>query len=153
MPDDSGRARCRAKPMSRSWRVYYALFSLISGGCIATVETLDGTRHRISSTAFRDYAAAVFREQNRVASALAFSMEEPALGEQELTALEAAESQLLDACGSLNEIAVRRRDDARRRPFADARAAKTVPDCERAIDAANQTLAATTDQPIEGGRP
>ena len=123
-------------------RALVALFSLISAGCIATVETLDGGRHRISSDAFREYAESVFREQNRVASILVFRLEDEQLEDATMTRLEDAEARLLAACSELNELAVRRRDREGRRLFADARAAKTVPECERAVEAVEQTLAA-----------
>ena len=113
----------------------------MSSGCIATVETLDGSQHRISSDAFRAYAEAVFREQNRVASALVFRMEDEQLDPAAHERLADVEARLLDACRALNEVAVRRRDDEGRRLFADARAAKTVPDCERAVVSAREMLA------------
>lgn len=117
------------------------LFALISAGCVATVETLGGERHRVSSDAFRAYAEGVFRDQNRVASALAFRLDEARdLDREARAALEQAESRLLDDCGELNAVAVRRRD-GQRRFMADARAAATVPTCERAVVAAEQAMA------------
>jgi hypothetical protein len=128
--------------MNRVHCVQMALFSLMLAGCVASVETLDGTRHRITSDAFRGYAEHVFREQNRVASDLAFRMEDEQLAPKDLDLLEQAEARLLEDCRDLNEVAVRRRDGERRRPLADTRAARTVPGCERAVEAVGRMLAA-----------
>lgn len=127
--------------MSVVLRAFVALFSLMSTSCVATVETLDGVRYRISSDAFRAYAEEVFREQNRLASDLVFRMEDERVEAAELERLERAETRLLEDCRDLNEIAVRQRDGQRRRLIAAARAAKSVPQCERAIDAVTQQLA------------
>lgn len=127
--------------MSVPQRAVAALFSVMLSGCVATVETLDGAAHRITSEAFRDYAEAVFREQNRIVSMLVFRMEDERVEPATLELLEQAEAQLLADCRDLNEVAVRRRDRERRRWVADARAAKTVPTCERAVDTVVRMLA------------
>jgi hypothetical protein len=138
------RAHSPAMTMSMLLRAFMVLFSLILTSCVATVETLDGARYRISSEAFRVYAEQVFREQNRVASDLVFRMEDERLDAAELDRLEAAETRLLEDCSDLNVIAVRRRDGKRRRLLAAASAAKTVPDCERAVAVVARMLAAPT---------
>ena len=127
--------------MSTELRALAALFSVMCGGCVTTVETLDDTELRITSDAFRDYAERVFREQNRIVSALAFSLEDEALDPETIGRLEEAETRVLTACRDLNVIAARRRDRGPRRPLAEMRAARTVPECERSVDSVARELA------------
>jgi hypothetical protein len=101
---------------------------IFAAGC-AAVPTADGQRLRLGSPEFRDYVERVFREQNRVADAAAFALEAP--GSQD-AALAAAEQELLAACAGVNELATARRDQRRLGVRKSARAARTVPDCERA---------------------
>jgi sensor c-di-GMP phosphodiesterase-like protein len=103
-----------------------ALISL--AGC-AAVPTADGQRLRLGSPAFRDYVERVFREQNRVADAAAFALEAPGSQDADLAA---AEQELLAACAGVNELATARRDQRQLGMRQSARAARTVPDCERA---------------------
>jgi hypothetical protein len=114
--------------------VPYAL--LLLGGC-AAVPTADGERLRLASPEFRTYVERVFREQNRVADALAFALEAPA----PQSALAAAEQRLLEACAGVNELATARRDETKLGIRASVRAARTVPDCEEAARAADAELA------------
>lgn len=113
---------------------------LLATGC-ATVTTAGGEDLRISSDRFAMYAERVFREQNRVASMLAF-----ALADAEDTdgpaprALADAEDDLLDACAGLNEVAARRRDGERPGVLRGWRAAREAPGCERATAAAEAAL-------------
>jgi hypothetical protein len=108
------------------------------------VRTSDGEELSVTSSEFRAYAERVFRLQNEVATDLAFALDaEPVVDASTYARLERADDRLFDACAALNEIAARRRDGARRRPFADARAAQTVPGCERAATAARDVLAST----------
>jgi sensor c-di-GMP phosphodiesterase-like protein len=106
--------------------VLCALVSL--AGC-AAVPTADGQRLRLGSTEFRDYVERVFREQNRVADAAAFALEVPGSQDAELAA---AEQALLAACAGVNELATARRDQLSLGALNSARAARTVPGCERA---------------------
>ena len=131
----------RAIAMSIELRTVALLFSLMCGACVATVETLDDTELRVTSDAFRDYAERVFRDQNRMVSALAFKMEDGGLDPGIRGSLEDAEARVLAACRDLNEIATRQRDRQRRRPLAEMRAARTVPECERAVDTVARTFA------------
>lgn len=107
-------------------------------GC-APVVTLEGDRLAVRSDAFAAYVEQVFREQNRVATALAFALED-AWDPERLDALEAAESSLLEACAGLNEIAAARRDGERLRRLRALDAARAAPDCERATSAARALL-------------
>ena len=105
-------------------------------GC-AAVPTADGEKLRLGSPQFRDYVERVFREQNRVADDVAFALEAPGSSSPELAT---AELQLLAACEGVNELATARRDQRRLGMRASVRAARTVPDCERATRAADARL-------------
>jgi hypothetical protein len=105
-------------------------------GC-AAVPTADGEKLRLGSSKFRDYVESVFREQNRVADDVAFALEAPGSSSPELAT---AEQQLLAACEGVNELATARRDQRRLGMRASVRAARTVPDCERATRAADARL-------------
>ena len=92
---------------------------------------------RIGSAAYREYSEQVFRLQNRVASDLAFALDASDSGDRlAYDRLEQVDEALYEACALLNEVAVRRRDGRGRRLFADAKAARTAPECERAASAA-----------------
>lgn len=113
---------------------------LFAAGC-ATITTAGGEDLRISSDAFAMYAERVFRDQNRVASMLAFALadaEDP--DGPRARALSAAEDALLDACAGLNEVAARRRDGERPGVVRGWRAARAAPDCEHATAAAEAAL-------------
>lgn len=101
-------------------------------GC-ASITTADGARLGLASPEFRAYVERVFREQNRVADALAFAIEAPGARSSSLAA---AEATLLDACARVNELATARRDERRLKITAQVRAARSVPDCERALRSA-----------------
>lgn len=109
---------------------------LLLQGC-AAVPTADGERLKLASPEFRAYVEQVFREQNRVADAVAFALEEPGSNGE----LEAAEQQLLAACAGVNELATARRDGAELGIRGSLRAARTVPECERATRSAEMLLA------------
>jgi hypothetical protein len=109
---------------------------LILSGC-AAVPTADGQRLSLRSAEFREYVERVFREQNRVADAVAFALDAP--GEQDAQ-LAAAEQELLAACAGVNELATARRDERRLDMRDSLRAARSVPDCERATRTADARL-------------
>jgi hypothetical protein len=113
-----------------------ALFALVFLPGCAAVPTADGDRLRLSSPEFRDYVERVFREQNRVADAVAFALEAPGAHED----LAAAEQELLAACAGVNELATTRRDEQQLGLRQSVRAARTVPDCERAARVADARL-------------
>jgi hypothetical protein len=102
----------------------------------AAVSTAGGEELALRSPEFRAYVERVFREQNRVADALAFALEaEPARAEPA-----AAEQALIDACAGVNELATSRRDDRRLALRTRLAAARSVPDCERATQSAAALL-------------
>ncbi len=116
--------------------VVVCLFLSLSG--CAAVPTADGPRLRLGSAEFRDYVERVFREQNRVADAVAFALEAPNVQDPGLAD---AEQELLAACAGVNELATARRDQRRLGMRTSVRAARSVPDCERAARAVDARLA------------
>jgi hypothetical protein len=118
--------------------LYSIGFVICCNGCVTTVQPRDGDPLRVSSREFRAYAERIFRLQNEVASEIALRLEdaEPA----DVSALEAAEDALLDACAQLNATAARRRDGGGVRPFSDLSTARSVPACETAALAAQRQL-------------
>ena len=119
----------------------WALLGIL--GC-AAVPTADGERLRLTSDEFREYVERVFREQNRVADALAFALEAPGAGRD---ALAAAEQRLLESCAAVNELATARRDEQSLGVRRNLSAARTVPQCEEAARAAAASLGETSDPP------
>lgn len=106
-------------------------------GC-AAVSTADGERLGLASAEFREYVERVFREQNRVADEVAFELEAPGPQRADLAV---AEQELLAACEGVNELATARRDERRLGMRSSVRAARTVPDCERATRTVDARLA------------
>jgi hypothetical protein len=115
------------------------LSALLLAGC-ASVTAVDGQRYAVGSESFRAYAERVFRAQNAALSALAFAFDEPSLLPADFVRLEAAESGLIGACGALNEMAVRRRDEQAAGIGQGLEAARSVPGCERAVAIAEGAL-------------
>jgi hypothetical protein len=111
---------------------------VLETACVS-VTTLDGERLTAPSNEFRAYVEAVFREQNRVATDLAFALESSA-NPAEQDEIEAAEGELIVACASLNEIATERRSGSELSRQRQIDAAKSAPQCERATQAAAVTL-------------
>lgn len=123
--------------MARAVPVLLAI-ALLTGACAVT--TADGERLAVGSDAFRSYVERVFRAQNRVATELAFALEREGLPGERVRALEAAETELLEACAELNELAAARRDGETLGAAAEAGAARSAPECERAMLAAQRVL-------------
>jgi hypothetical protein len=118
--------------------------SVLAAACVAgcgTVTTAGGDSLNVGSEDFRAYVERVFREQNRVATELAFVLfDDPGLDAAEAARLEAADERLLEACAELNELAARRRDGQPLGPARGARAARRAPACEAAALAARAAL-------------
>lgn len=110
---------------------------LVCHGC-ATVTTTDGQRLALASTEFASYVERVFREQNRIADALAFALEGEPAGHADLME---AEQSLLTACAGVNELATARRDGEGLGLKRSAANARSVPTCERAAQVAARLLA------------
>jgi hypothetical protein len=129
----------------RAYRVLHAragicvVVVIAAAGC-AAVRTADGQRLPITSDRFADYAERVFREQNRVATELAFALEDVAPEEAAFDDLDAAEEALLAECAGLNEVAAATRDGGRLGTRRRLDAARQAPACERATAAASAAL-------------
>jgi hypothetical protein len=109
------------------------------------VTTADGTRLGLGSSEFRGYVERVFRDQNKVASDLAFALDDAtASGGSAPPELTAAEDALLKACAGVNELATSRRDQRDLGVKKSASAARSAPDCERATRAAQTALSEHT---------
>jgi hypothetical protein len=149
-PDNSSeplRACCRRLGPSRAGSGFARallmlaagpLFALGLAGC--AVRSLDGDRLPVRSEAFADYVEAVFRRQNEVATELAFAFDNPDLDDAGYARLEAAETNLLEACRGLNQIAQRRRDGDPLGGLGALSRARQAPECERATLAAEDAL-------------
>jgi hypothetical protein len=115
-------------------RILFNLLCLggaVSGCAAGRVTTPDGTRLALPSAAFRAYAESVFREQNRLADALAFALEDlPAGNGAREQALLDAEAALLTACAPLNELAAARRDERVLGRSEQAKLARQAPVCD-----------------------
>jgi hypothetical protein len=121
---------------SRRWLVAAVVATACAAGAGCAVTTADGRRLRLASSEFRVYAEQVFREQNRVASDLAFALEAPAPASD----LIEAEESLLAACSSLNAVASARRDGESSSLAEQTRAGRNAPRCEAAIAVAEAAL-------------
>jgi len=119
-------------------------FPLAAAAALLTacaVTTADGTRLGLASSEFRAYIERVFRDQNKVASDLAFALDDAtASGGSAPPELMAAEDALLEACAGVNELATSRRDQEDLGVRKSASAARRAPDCERATRAAQTAL-------------
>jgi len=104
----------------------------------AAVVTADDERLRLGSPEFRGYVERVFREQNELADALAFAVEDQP---SPPAALVAAEQALLGACTGVNELATARRDSRRLGMSRSLELARSIPGCEQAIRQAGPALA------------
>jgi len=122
-------------------------------GC-AVVTTSDGERLPVASNRFADYAEDVFRRQNRIATELAFALDDAEPDGAAFDELVAAGDELLDRCAGLNAIAAAIRDGGRLGTRRRIEAARQTPDCERAAEAAAGVLAGHRRQeaPSQSGR-
>jgi hypothetical protein len=107
---------------------------LVLGTACVSVTTLEGERLTAPSAEFRAYVEAVFREQNRVATDLAFALE--SISDTAAQGIETAEGDLIAACSSLNEIATERRAGRELSRQRQIDAAESAPQCEQATRAA-----------------
>jgi hypothetical protein len=119
--------------------LWLAAVPALLAGCAVT--TADGTRLGLASSEFRAYVERVFRDQNKVASDLAFALDDAtASGGSAPPELTGAEDALLKACAGINELATSRRDQEDLGVRKSASAARSAPECERATQAAQTAL-------------
>ena len=116
------------------------MLAVLLAGCAATITTADGRRLALSAPEFPAYVETVFREQNRVATELAFALEDAPEDGAASKRLSAAEDVLLAACADLNELATLRRDERRTGLKLKLETAKSAPRCETATLEAKRAL-------------
>jgi hypothetical protein len=116
------------------------LSAVAIAGCAAAVTTVDGRRLGLSDPELPAYVEGVFRDQNQVATDLAFALDDAAAGSARAARLSAAEDALLAACADLNEIATLRRDERRAGLKLKLETAKSAPRCEAATLGAKRAL-------------
>jgi hypothetical protein len=102
------------------FRAALALFAVILAAC-ATIKSGDGAAMRATS--------------------IALLLDSEPFDDEALASLERMEENLYEACGLLNDVAIRRRDGGGVRWLADAKAARSVPGCELAASNAREALA------------
>ena len=128
--------------------LFLASISVLGTGCVS-VTTQDGERLTAPSSEFRAYIEAVFREQNRVATDLAFALESVSGGAAQ-DEIELAEGELIAACASLNEIATERRAGRELSRQRQIDAARRAPHRDMAARAAAVTLASARRESPDG---
>ena len=125
--------------MRRLRTLLLAAAAALLAACAVT--TADGTRLGLTSAEFRAYVERVFRDQNKVASDLAFALDDAtAAGGAAPPELTSAEDTRLKACAGVNELATSRRDQEDLGVRKSAGAARSAPECERATRAAQTAL-------------
>ena len=145
MPDPISAARSRFrydpsmfKGLKYAW-LTISLFGLFA--CAPYIVTGDGERIRADSTDFRDYAERVFREHNNVTTLLAYAIDDLEVTDgihdpREHEQLLEADDQMMQACSTLDEMVIARRDNREISLTALKRTAELIPDCEAATRAA-----------------
>ncbi|HEY7671125.1 MAG TPA: hypothetical protein VIC71_02825 [Gammaproteobacteria bacterium] len=128
--------------------LFIASMPVLGTACVS-VTTLEGERLTAPSSEFRAYVETVFREQNRVATELAFALESAA-GSATESELETAETELIAACASLNEIATERRAGHELSRQRQIDAARSAPHCEQTTRAAADALESTRRETPDG---
>ena len=101
-------------------------------GCVGKVATADGRELHISGAAFRQYAEAVFRRQNRLIFEIVLALEDAEGDDATESALFASEATLLAACAALNAAAHKAQTDGVFALLRGKETAKSVPACEMA---------------------
>jgi hypothetical protein len=132
-----------------AYRALLGPSALLLGTACVSVTTLDGERLTAPSAEFRAYVETVFREQNRVATDLAFALES-VTDVASYDAIEGAERELITACAGLNEIATERRAGRELGQLRQAEAAKSAPQCEQATRVAEAALEPARQEPPHG---
>jgi hypothetical protein len=122
---------------------------VVMPGCALYVKTNDGNLIRTTSAEFNDYAAQVFRLHNEVTANLVYALDEVEFSGQDdevFNGLIDADDRMLRACSAVDEVAVARRDGKKVSLKQLNRAAKFIPDCEKAtLEAARMIAAVESD--------
>jgi RNA 3'-terminal phosphate cyclase len=118
------------KHIGRKMMVLAVLTLLLQGCSTVTIRTGDGGEKTMTIEEFRKYSEEVFRRQNRASDQVIMLSEEvdPATYQK----LAETEEQMLEACGPLNEIAARQRDQESVGLSLKLEIAPTIDACDRA---------------------
>jgi len=117
-----------------------AIVSLAAFAAGCAVTSVEGERMRPGSDAFAAYVETVFRQQNEIATSLAFEIDDEDADSPRYLELESAETELDAACRGLNELARRRRDGEPLGGLGALRRAREAPACEQAATTAESLL-------------
>jgi hypothetical protein len=133
-----------------AYRAFLGSWAIVVATACVSVTTLEGERLAARSVEFRAYVESVFREQNRVATELAFALESVAPDARAYGELETAERELMAACTRLNQIATERRAGRDLGPLRQADAARSAPECERVTRASAARLESVRQETADG---
>lgn len=119
-----------------SWRYFVLAAALLVTACAIPVKRADENGVVYMTRAeLRAYAENVFRKQNKALSQLMLLSHQAASRDDNVRwRLMAAEDRLLQACGTLNELAILRRDDRDADMKTRMRVPETVAKCEAEAD-------------------
>jgi len=112
--------------------------TMLLGGCAATVQTLDGQRLRVGSKQHTDHVLAVFKRQNRTLTRL-FDVYD-SVNDEDAQRLDSAEQRLIEACETLNSVAVDHRDGRSTDLGVLLGVSSTVQACDQATRDADQLI-------------
>lgn len=107
-----------------------AVILLLQGCATVTVQTAGGAEKTMTIEEFEKYTEAVFRRQNRASNQVIMLAEE--VDQPTYKKLSKAEEKMLEACGPLNEIAARHRDQESVGLMLKLEIAPTIDACDRA---------------------
>ena len=118
------------KRIARSAMVLTTITLLLQGCATVTIQTVGGAEKTMTIEEFTMYTEAVFRRQNKASNQVIMLAEEvdPATYQK----LAEAEEQMLEACGPLNKIAARQRDQESVGLSLKLEIAPTIDACDRA---------------------
>ena len=119
--------------------------ALFLGGCVGSVQTLDGQRLRVGSKQYSDYVLAVFKRQNSTLTEL-FDVYDTVNGE-DAERLDTAEQRMIEACETLNSVAVDNRDGKSTDLGVLLSISSSVRACDQATRDADQLIREFSEQP------
>ena len=118
---------------------------LLIAGCAGTVQTLDGQRLRVGSKQYSDHVMAVFKHQNSTLTEL-FDVYDT-VNAEDAERLDTAEQRMIEACETLNSVAVDHRDGKSTDLGVLLSISSSVRACDQATRDANQLIRELSEQP------
>ena len=119
--------------------------ALFLGGCVGSVQTLDGQRLRVGSKQYSDYVLAVFKRQNSTLTEL-FDVYDT-VNAEDAERLDTAEQRMIEACETLNSVAVDHRDGKSTDLGVLLSISSSVRACDQATRDADQLIREFSEQP------